>query len=112
MYMKQNPSDFKDNPKNHLLHNPSDRGLYIFEGERECAYALRLTALKFSLVIVCPLMLKDGTHWDRLWDAQNRPPIIARWSTGMQALHRPLVLGCLPNPTFEKDRYKRDVSWF
>ena len=46
---------------------------------------------------------------DRCWDTENRPPIIARWSTGPQALYPPLILGCFPGPD---PRDRKLVYWF
>ncbi|PVI00271.1 hypothetical protein DM02DRAFT_655598 [Periconia macrospinosa] len=107
---------FKGYKKIHELYHPADRDRYIFDGEAECAYILRTMAKRdgvcFSLVIVSPLVMRDGRFWNKIWDTSNRPPVIARWSTGLQGLHRPLILGCLPkfNPMGKQD--SREVMWF
>ncbi|CAI6246579.1 unnamed protein product [Periconia digitata] len=95
--------------KNDMPYHPGDEDLMVFEGERECAATLRSANVDASLVIVCPLISKDGRYWDRCWDTENRPPIIARWSTGPQALYPPLILGCFPGPD---PRDRKLVYWF
>ncbi|KAF2125476.1 hypothetical protein P153DRAFT_400287 [Dothidotthia symphoricarpi CBS 119687] len=109
--LKKNPK--KHGPaQHHTLYHPADRDTMVFDGETDCALTLREINMKFSLVIVSPVVSKEGIDWNRSWDTHNRPPILARWSTGPQAQYQPLILGCLPMVTSMATKTKRDVLWF
>jgi hypothetical protein len=46
------------------LYHPSDRHLAIFKHESSASLIARIS--RFSLVIVCPYILAEGTGWDRI----------------------------------------------
>ena len=60
-FTKMDPGIYKDD----IPYHPGDEDLMVFEGERECAATLRFAKVPASLVIVCPLISKDGRYWDR-----------------------------------------------
>lgn len=106
------PDENQWNPSR-ILHHPGDRPTFVFPGESDCAEVLRRSMFNYSLVIVCPYIKEDGEWWHRMWDKTNRPPILARWSTGVQAEYQPLVLGCLPWGATKGARGECDqVMWF
>ncbi|KAI4608894.1 hypothetical protein J4E83_008933 [Alternaria metachromatica] len=84
--------------KSALLYDPIDRDTAVFRDESTASLVARYGSPEtpFSLVIICP------------------PPIYARWSTGEQAIHEPLVLMCIPKIETRTGResYNKDADWF
>ncbi|EUC41446.1 hypothetical protein COCMIDRAFT_29776 [Bipolaris oryzae ATCC 44560] len=79
---------------NREFYYPPDRGSLIFKNEPSVSIVAR--AYGASLVVIYPFVSKNKSHFNRIYDIQNRPPIHARWSTGLRATLPPLVLGRLP----------------
>jgi hypothetical protein len=79
--------------KNQTLYHPGDRNSKVFKDEPACAMVAR--EFGYSLVIISPFVRADGTNSDAIWFMRNRPPIRARWSTGIQSTLPPVILGCL-----------------
>lgn len=96
-------------PEDSVLWHPSDRTTMVFEDEPACSIVAR--HLGYSVIVICPQVNADATGWNRIYNISNRPPVYARWSTGVQAHDPPLVLGCIPRQTYPNNIHQK-VMWF
>ena len=94
------------------LYHPADRHTMLFKEEADVAMTLHNIRADVSLIVVCPFIRGDGVGFHRIHDSVDRPPIYARWSTGPQAVHRPLIVGCLPAAPAVNMKGTRDVLWY
>ncbi|KAF2749201.1 hypothetical protein M011DRAFT_475932 [Sporormia fimetaria CBS 119925] len=77
------------------LFHPHDRDTVDFEGEAECAEALR-TIFKTGLIIMCPRVTINGNDWNKMWkEGPHDAYLDARWSTGVQGDYFSVVVGCI-----------------